>query len=476
MRSGFHVLATSTFRLVIIYLAVFALSVGAVLAYVYWSTALLIERQLEATVRAEFQALDAQFRTGGMESLVDDVRRRSNGAKDAIYLVTNFMGRRLAGNLDGIPERAVKGRGWIEFTYAVENLGGIERRQAWAYHTQLDNGAVLLVGRDIEEKRRFADLVRRALLLALVITIVLGIAGGLLMSRNFLRRIDVITAASRSIMAGDLSRRVPVSGSGDELDRLSIGLNEMLDQIQRLMAGMREISSNVAHDLRTPLTRLKARMEGALRSAVDPANRRVLKKTIEEADHLLATFNALLSIARTEAGQAREGLEVTDLEVFITELAELFTPLAEEAGGKLVTETSGPVMVLADRQLLAQAVSNLIDNALKYGIAASAPGPEILLALRSGPNEAAIVVADRGAGVPLADRKRILERFVRLDEARSKPGSGLGLSLVQGIARLHGGKLAISDNEPGLKVELTLPRTDEKALPAISDRARVESA
>ena len=219
----------------------------------------------------------------------------------------------------------------------------------------------------------------------MVITIVLGIAGGLLMSRNFLHRIDIITAASRSIMAGDLSRRVPVSGSGDELDRLSIGLNEMLDQIQRLMAGMREISSNVAHDLRTPLTRLKARMEGALRSAVDPANRRVLKKTIEEADHLLATFNALLSIARTEAGQAREGLEATDLEVFITELAELFAPLAEEAGGKLVTETSGPVMVLADRQLLAQAVSNLIDNALKYGIAASAPGPEILLALRSGP-------------------------------------------------------------------------------------------
>jgi signal transduction histidine kinase len=195
----------------------------------------------------------------------------------------------------------------------------------------------------------------------------------------------------------------------------------------------------------------------------------VLKKTIEEADHLLATFNALLSIARTEAGQAREELKATDLDVFIAELAELFAPLAEEAGGRLVTETAGPVMVLADRQLLAQAVSNLIDNALKYGVAANAGGPEILLALRAGPHEATIVVADRGPGVPAADRSRILERFVRLDEARSRPGSGLGLSLVQGIVRLHNGKLLIRDNGPGLRIELTLPRADGKG----SDRAMI---
>ncbi len=461
MRSGLHVLKTSTFRLVIIYLAVFAMSVGAVLAYVYWNTALLIERQLEETVRAEFQSFNQEFRSGGMEGLVEAIRTRSRGANDAVYLVTNFMGRRLAGNLDGIPERAVKGAGWIEFTYAVETLDGIERRQARAYHTQLDNGAVLLVGRDIEEKRRFADLVRRALLLALVITILLGIAGGLLMSRNFLRRIDAITATSRTIMGGDLSRRVPVSGSGDELDRLSVGLNEMLDQIQRLMTGMREISGNVAHDLRTPLTRLKARVEGALRSTTDPENARVLKKTLEEADHLLATFNALLSIARTEAGQAGEELKATDLEALVTELAELFAPLVEEAGGKLVVQTAGAVTVLADRQLLAQAISNLIDNALKHGVAANGKGPEILLALSSDPREATIAVADRGPGVPMADRARILERFVRLDEARSRPGSGLGLSLVQGIVRLHGGKLLVKDNQPGLRVELVLPLTSD---------------
>jgi signal transduction histidine kinase len=384
------------------------------------------------------------------------------------------MGRRLAGNLDGLPERAVRGEGWIEFTYAVETRDGIERHQAWAYHTQLDNGAVLLVGRDIEEQRSFSDLVRRALLLALVITIILGIVGGLVMSRNFLHRIDMIAAASRSIMAGDFSRRVPVSGSGDELDRLSVGLNEMLDQIQRLMVGMREISGNVAHDLRTPLTRLKAGMESALRSAKDPENRHKLKKSIAEADHLLATFNALLSIARTEAGQAGEGLKPTDLNILLTELAELFAPLAEEAGGRLTTESSGPVMALADRQLLAQALSNLVDNALKYGVAANAPGPDVLLALQARADAVTITVADRGPGVPAPDRSRILERFVRLDTARSRPGSGLGLSLVQGIARLHNGTLVVKDNDPGLRVELTLPRIDG-ARSATSGKAGVET-
>jgi signal transduction histidine kinase len=473
MRSGLQLLKTSTFRLVLVYLAVFALSVGAVLAYVYWNTALLMERQLEAAVRAEFQALVEEFRESGMESLVQAVRRRSHGGKDAVYLVTNFLGRRLAGNLDGLPEKAVKGEGSLEFTYAVETVEGIERHQVWAYHTQLDNGAVLLVGRDIEEKRRFADLVRRALLLALVITIVLGIAGGLLMSRNFLHRIDTITAASRSIMAGDLSRRVPVSGSGDELDRLAVSLNEMLDQIQRLMTGMREVSTNIAHDLRTPLTRLRARVESALRSAREPKERRVLKRTIEEADHLLATFNALLSIAKTEAGQAREGLKATDLEALLMEIAELFAPLAEEAGGKLTVATAGPVTVLADRQLLAQAVSNLIDNALKYGVSADAGGPQIHLALEARGGEVALVVADRGPGVPASERSRILERFVRLDEARSRPGSGLGLSVVQGIVRLHNGKLVIRDNEPGLRVEMIFPRAGTRLLEPTSGGARV---
>ena len=458
MPVSLKLLQTSTFRLAALYLAVFALSVGAILAYVYWNTALLIERQIEAAVRSEMAVLGEQVAHSGAEGLIEAVRRRSTQNPGSVYLLTNFLGRRLAGNLDALPEAAVKGEGWIEFSYSVETFEGLEHHRARAYHLRLPNGSVLLVGRDIEERRRFAALIRRTLYFALGFTILLGLVGGLLMSRNFLHRIDSITAASRSIMAGDLSKRVPVSGSGDELDQLSVSLNQMLDQIERLMAGMKEISSNVAHDLRTPLTRLRSRVEAALRTGEPAAQKAALEKTIEEADSLLATFNALLSIARTEAGQVLEALKPVDLRELVTDLAELFAPMAEELGGSLELSANDTVMVKADRQLLAQALSNLLDNALKYGVASGRNSPEIALSLKHSADEAIIAVADRGPGIPDKDRGRVTERFVRLDRARTLPGSGLGLSLAQAIARLHNGKLLLKDNAPGLLVELVLPR------------------
>lgn len=459
MLASLKLLQTTTFRLAALYLGIFALSVGAILSYVYFNTAILLDRQGEETVRAELQSLAGEYRSGGVDGLSDAVRRLSDQNTDALYLLTNFLGRKLAGNLDGLPERAVKGEGWIDFSYAVETLDGLERHQARAYHVILPNGSVLLVGRDIEAKVQFTDLIRRTLYLALAITVVLGLLGGVLLSRNFLRRVETITATSRSIMAGDLAQRVPVSGSGDELDRLSISLNQMLDQIERLMAGMKEISSNVAHDLRTPLARLRSRLESA---AKDPGrnSKPVIEKAIAEADSLLATFNALLSIARTEAGQAREGMLPVNLQDVVTEIGELFAPIAEEKGGKLLVSADQPVVANADRQLLAQAISNLVDNALKYGVAEGSAGPDIEIGLNATEDRATIVVADRGPGVDAADRNRIVERFVRLDKSRSKPGSGLGLSLVQGIAHLHRGELFISDNNPGLRAELVLPRSN----------------
>mgnify|MGYP006274431537 CR=1 FL=1 len=324
----------------------------------------------------------------------------------------------MAGNLDALPTAALaQNRGWIEFPYAVTTAKGIERHQARAFHIELPDGTKLLVGRDVEERRQLALIIRNTL----------------------------------------ITERVPITGTGDELDRLAENLNEMLEQIERLMTAMREVSGNLAHDLRSPLARLRARVEDALRSNDPDADRQALRLTLEEADGLLTTFNALLSIARTEAGQAREGLAIVALSPLVEEIAELYAPSAEEQGGSLtVTAMEADITARADRQLFAQALAYVIDNALKYGWSPDRP-PEITVSLTREENAVVTTVADRGPGVPERERDRVLERFVRLDESRSKPGNGLGLSLAAGIMKLHAGRILLEDNGPGLKVKLILP-------------------
>jgi hypothetical protein len=457
-------LRTSTFRLAALYLIVFALSVAALLAYIYYNTVVLLERQTDETIRAEVQALADQYFQRGVNGVLLTVRRRSATATGSVYLLTNEGDARIAGNLDKLPvveaaaDQEDEGRGnWIEFPYTVSKDGVIESHRARAFHVELASGYELVVGRDVEELRQFQTLIRNTLFWSLAISVVLGVGGGLLTSRNFLRRVDSIAAASQSIMAGDLSGRMPVTGSGDEMDRLAISLNEMLDQIERLMAAMKEVSSNVAHDLRTPLTRLKAGIEAALRSGDPVQHREALVRTLDESDRLLQTFNALLSIAKAEAGQSREGLHEMDLKPVLEDVAELYEPMIEEKGGVLETAIEEGLMARADRQLLAQAVSNLIDNAMKYGATGENPVPAIRLEGRRGGTDVKISVADRGPGIPEGDRERVVQRFVRLDSSRSQPGNGLGLSLVSGVMTLHGGKLLLEDNAPGLRAVLVLP-------------------
>ena len=462
MRPSFKLFRTSTFRLSALYLLLFALSVGAILAYVYWNTAVLLERQTDETIRAEIQGIAEQYRYRGLAGVADTVRRRSTEDSNSIYLLFTPEGKPVTGNLNAIPVQAVSQDGWIEFPYSAKAKSGsiLESHTARAFLAELPGDYGLIVGRDVEELRQFSSLIRTTLIGALLITLVLGLGGGIVMSRNFLRRVDAITAASRSIMAGDLSGRMPVQGTGDELDRLAQSLNEMLDQIARLMSAMQEVSSNVAHDLRTPLTRLKARAESALREGTPSEYKDALECTIAESDQLLQTFNALLSIARAEAGEAREGLQTVDAAKILTDVAELYEPFAEEQGGSLKVETAAALNVHANQQLLAQAISNLVDNALKYGIANDAVGPDIVITGAVEGDDVVIAVADRGPGVPEGDRDRVIERFVRLDESRSRPGNGLGLSLAAGVMKLHGGRLVLADNEPGLRAKLTLPRSE----------------
>lgn len=457
MRASLKLLKTSTFRLAALYLLLFAVSVAALLAYVYWNTAVLLERQTDATIRAEIQALADQYRLRGLTGIIDTVQRRSREETGSIYLLTDAVGARIAGNIDRLPAAAVSDQEWIEFPLDVKRRDASERHMVRAFHTDLAGDYELVVGRDVEALRQFAAIIRRTLFGALAMALVLGLGGGLLMSRDFLRRVDAITDASRNIMGGNMQGRMPVSGSDDELDRLAQSLNEMLDRIERLMAGMQEVSSNVAHDLKTPLTRIKARVEGALRAGKSAGYREALEKTVEDSDRLLQTFNSLLSIVRAEAGQSRGGLAPIDARSILADVAELYEPMAEEQGGALTITAPEGLEILADRQLLSQAVSNLVDNALKYG-AAEGAAPQIAITGAIEGDDVVITVADRGPGIAEADRSRVIERFVRLDASRSRPGNGLGLSLVAGVMKLHGGRLVLEDNEPGLRAKLMLPR------------------
>ena len=456
MNVGAKLLRTSTFRLAALYLILFAISASALLGYVYWNTAVLLERQTDDTIRAEVQALADQYRLRGLRGIIDTIQRRSSDDSGSVYLLTDATGARIAGNLTSLPQIPAGEASWIEFPLVVNKGSARENHIARAFHTDLAGGFDLVVGRDVEALRQFANIIRRSISYALAIALVLGLGGGMLMSRNFLRRIDAITDASRTIMAGNMAGRMPVQGSSDELDRLALALNEMLDQIESLMAAMQEVSSNVAHDLKTPLTRIKARVEAALRSGSEEDYRAALTSTVDDSDRLLDTFNALLSIARAEAGQARSGLVPLDAASIIADVVELYEPMAEEEGGSLTSKAEPDLMVLGDRQLLAQALTNLLDNALKYG-ARDGETSKITVTGAIEGDKVVITVADQGEGIPPEDRARVTERFVRLDSSRTKPGNGLGLSLVSGVMKLHKGALLLEDNHPGLSAKLVLP-------------------
>jgi hypothetical protein len=451
------ILKSSTFKLAAIYLLSFALSVGAILAYVFWNTAHLMERQAEETIHAEVQALADQYGQRGLRGVADVINRRIGEETGTLYLLVDSNERFVLGNLGQMPQPRPADESFVDFPISI---GAGKKRlfhTARAYHVELTNGFRLLVGRDIEEIHAFRKLITNTLLWALGLSLIFGLGGGYLTSRNFLRRVEAITAASRSIMAGDLSQRMPVDGTSDELDRLAQSLNDMLSQIERLMTGMKEVSSNVAHDLKTPLTRMRARAEAALRSGTKTEQRAALAQTLEESERLLGTFNALLSIARAEAGSTREGFARVDASDILREVAELYEPLVEEAGGALTCLTGEPLPVQADRQLLAQSFSNLIDNAMKYGPSGNEGRVTIELSGSRRGNTAVIAVNDRGPGIPEADRGRVLERFVRLDDSRSKPGNGLGLSLVASVVKLHGGHFHLDDAGPGLAAVIELP-------------------
>ncbi|WP_245416108.1 ATP-binding protein [Microvirga sp. 17 mud 1-3] len=451
---------TTAFKLSFAYLLVFALFAFAALGYVAWNAQRLLSDQFASTIDAEINGLSEQYRIGGLRRLVNIVERRSRAPGASLYLVTTNTGEKIAGNVGALPPGVIDQPGQFETDYARTEDADAPPSHALVRVYLLPGGFRLLVGRDMEESARLRNVIRRAFGYSLLFISVLGCGGAWFITRRVLKRIDDMTETTRVIMAGDLSGRLRVAGTGDELDRLANNLNNMLDRIGELMHGMREVSDNIAHDLKTPLTRMRNKADEALRLAKTPEElKTALETNIEESDNLIRIFNALLMIARLEAGNAREGLSDFDAAEAVRDVAELYEALAEEAGIPLEIQVEDDLPIHGSRELLGQAVANLLDNALKYGAPPDDGGPArpIAVAARRVGSSVEVVVADRGAGIPEAERGHVLERFVRLETARSRPGFGLGLSLATAVARLHGGVLRLEDNGPGLRAVLVLP-------------------
>jgi signal transduction histidine kinase len=464
---------TTAFRLSFAYLVVFTIFAFGTLGYVAWSAERLLTEQFISTIEAEISGLSEQYRLGGLRRLVNIVDRRSRAPGASLYLVTTSAGERIAGNVGALPPGVIDRPGQFETAYSrIDEVDDARPNHAIVRVYLLPGGFRLMVGRDVEERTRLRDVIHRAFGYSILFIGVLGCAGGWFVARRVLKRVDDMTETTRGIMAGNLGGRLRIAGTGDELDRLAQNLNDMLDRIGELMRGMREVSDNIAHDLKTPLTRLRNKADEALRTAKSPDElKSSLEAIIEESDNLIRIFNALLMIARLEAGNAREELAGFNASETVRDVAELYEALAEEAGLPLEVSVEEDLPVHGSRELLGQAMANLLDNALKYGAQAAASGvsPAIAVSVQRLDGEAEIVVADRGPGIPEAERSHVLERFVRLETARSRPGFGLGLSLAAAVARLHGGRLRLEDNAPGLRAVLLLPLSE---MPAVQSPAQ----
>jgi signal transduction histidine kinase len=462
LRGGFRLVRTQAFRIVLIYVLLFAVSVTALLGFTYWNTRRTMDAQADQIIQAEITGLSEQYQRLGWQGLYQIVTERSMHGGSALYMLADGEHRRIAGNLTVWPSVTTDPGDYVEFDYERPVSNALETRRARGQILRLEgDNFYLLVAEDVHDRDLTQHLFTTTLPWTVGLILVLGLLGGLLMSQNMLRRLDAINRTSGEIIAGDLTRRVPVTGSADEFDVLAENLNRMLDRIERLMKGLREVTDSVAHDLRTPLNRLRNRLEESLaRLSAHGGSASEIERAIAETDKLIGTFNALLQIAETDAGAGRAQMSLLELNGVAGDVAELYEPLAEEKGINLRLMSGSGAQIEGNRSLVAQALANLVDNAIKYTPA----GGRVTMVVMQSAEGVVLSVADTGPGIPAADRSRVVERFVRLEASRNSPGTGLGLSLVSAVAHYHGTQLVLEDNAPGLKACLTFARVT-KAMP-----------
>jgi signal transduction histidine kinase len=467
-------LQTQAFRIVLVYVLLFALSVTALLFFTYWNTRRTLDDQTDQIIEAEITGLSEEYQHFGLPGIVETVRSRSlhAGQGQALYLLADGLHHVVAGNLDAWPQISNSPGDMVEFDYERPVDGKLEARRARGRVFPLPGDFALLIAQDVHDRYLTERMFTTTLPWTVLLILLLGTAGGALMSRNMLRRLDTINRTSGEIIAGDLTRRVPLNGSGDEFDALAENLNRMLDRIERLMKGLREVTDSVAHDLRTPLNRLRNRLEESVaRLSASGTQASEIERAIAETDQLIGTFNALLLIAETDAGTTRAAMSALDLGSVAADVVELYEPLAEEKKLALTLAPGGAIAIEGNRSLIAQALANLVDNAIKYTPA----GGKARIRVAITETGVDLSVADSGPGISLADRPRVTERFVRLEASRNSPGTGLGLSLVAAVAHFHNAELVLEDNAPtGLKAVLRFPRTAIRALPGAPLKSAAE--
>jgi signal transduction histidine kinase len=456
------VFLTATFRLASLYVIFFAISVAVLGAIAYIIISFTLERQLQAQIKTQTASLLTSYRSGGLAQLETDANQRAAQPQSPFkYLVIGTQGERLVGNLSEMPNHT----GWsvIDIDESNGDLG-----QLVVFTSSLDGGGRLAVAADYEDIAEVKTAILDGLVSAFGAVVVLGIIGGIALSHAFLKRVEIIRRTAEAIIAGDLSHRVPIYGTDDDLDRLSQTLNKMLDRISELMGSLQQVSADIAHDLKTPLARLRRRLELAQFDAhSNIANGSPIETAIQNVDGILATFDALLRIAQIEAGTRRSGFREFDLSEVFTIVVEAFLPSVEEAGKTLISQITPNINFWGDRELVTQMLANLVENAIRH----TPDGSQIDVSLYKKHEKIAATVSDNGPGVPPVERKRIFRRLYRLDRSRSTPGSGLGLSIVKAIADLHNIALEVLDAHPGFWIDMNFP-IDRKRIPGASRSQR----
>ena len=446
---------TYSFRTTLLYVALFGVAIGILFAVIYWVTGNSMKRELRNEVTEELSPMLDRYRAAGVDAIQSIIAERVDSPDYAtsFYLLQDPAGKKVAGNLHPM----APADGWYELRIPVEEGGEDDSDMLLAHGQSLADGWFLVVGQDMDQFNDVEEWIVEVAGWGLAAAFVLAMVGGLATSARILRRIEAITAASGEIVQGNLAHRIALRGTGDEFDQLSSNLNEMLDRIQMLMEGLRQMSNDIAHDLRTPLTHLRQHLEGAQTKAATAAEYgAIVGKAIKETDDILQTFGALMRIAQIEAGTRRSAFTDVDLSGVLYTIVEAYAAVAEDEHHALTNRISQGIVVRGDRQLLTQMMANLVENALRHTPA----GTRVEIALDGDPASPTCMVADNGPGIPEEERDKVFRRFYRMDRSRSTAGSGLGLSLVAAIADLHRIVVEVDDQKPGLKIVLKFPAID----------------